>query len=239
MPTHAAGLRPPEEIPMAKEMFVSQESGEKFRLQIPGLGYALELPYVLLDGDERRAKIASLNLIGQIRLNHDLGRLLAERVRTAFSDLGGVAILTAVEKALQLTQVVAQELGIEAVAVAYNRVKPHMEAARRPIIRVDMGSITSGDKCLVLYERDINLLLSARRGVILVDDVVSSGGTVLGMVDLLAEMARLKRLAAPPPILGIFCVAREGRELPPLPAALTCLTALPPPEIQPARARGT
>jgi adenine phosphoribosyltransferase len=151
-------------------------------------------------------------------------------VRAAFPELGGIAILTAVEKALQLTQVVAQELGIEAVAVAYNRIKPHMEAARRPIIRVAMGSITSGDKCLVLYERDINLLLGARRGVILVDDVVSSGGTILGLRDLLAEMARSNRLTAPPPILGIFCVAREGRDLPPLPAALTCLADLPPPE---------
>ena len=224
---------------MAKAVFASRESGEKFHLEIPGLDYVLELPYVRLDGGGGGAKIASLNLIGQIRLNRDLGRLLAERVRTAFPELDGIAILTAVEKALQLTQVMAQELGIDAVAVAYNRVKPHMEAARRPIIRVDMGSITSGDKCLVLYERDINLLLAARRGVILVDDVVSSGGTILGMVGLLAEIARFKHLAAPPPILGIFCVAREGRDLPPLPATLTSLAALPPPEIQSTPSPGT
>jgi adenine phosphoribosyltransferase len=225
----AAGCRPPQEVSMPKAVFSAQESGEKFWLDIPGLDYVLELPCVLLDDDGRGLKIASLNLIGQIRLNRDLGRLLAERVQTAFPDLSGIAVLTAVEKALQLSQVVAQELGIEAVAVAYNRIKPHMEAARRPTIRVNMGSITSGEKCLVLYERDINLLLGARRGILLIDDVVSSGGTILGMMDLLAEMARVARLAAPPPILGIFCVAREGRDLPPLPAALTCLTTLPPP----------
>jgi adenine phosphoribosyltransferase len=224
---------------MAKAVFSSQESGKKFCLDIPGLDYVLELPYVLLDADGRGPKIASLNLVGQIRLNRDLGRLLAERVRTAFSDLNGITVLTVVEKALQLSQVVAQELDIDAVAVAYNRIKPHMEAARRPIIRVGMGSITSGDKCLVLYERDINLLLSAHRGIILIDDVVSSGGTVLGLRDLLAEMARITRLAVPPPILGIFCVAQEGRDLPLLPAALTCLTILPPPvSPQPTRPPG-
>jgi len=232
------GFGLPEEVSMAKAVFRSQESGEKFYLEIPGLDYVLELPYVLLDADGRGPKIASLNLVGQIRLNRDLGRLLAERVRAAFSDLTGIAVLTVVEKALQLTQVVAQELGIDAVAVAYNRIKPHMEAARRPTIRVGMGSITSGDKCLVLYERDINLLLSARRGIILIDDVVSSGGTLLGLRDLLAEMARINRLAAPPPILGIFCVAQEGRDLPLLPAALSCLTTLPPPVTQPTRPPG-
>jgi hypothetical protein len=35
---------------MAKAVLACRESGEKFRLAIPGLDYVLELPYVLLDG---------------------------------------------------------------------------------------------------------------------------------------------------------------------------------------------
>lgn len=214
---------------MAKDVFGSQESGEKYRLEVPGLDYAIDLPYVRLDSDGRGLRIASLNLVGQVRLNRDMGRLLAERIRAAHPDLNGIAILTVVEKALQLTQVVAQELGIDAVAVAYNRIKPHMEAARRPTIQVGVDSITSGGKFLAIYERDINLLLDARQGIIMIDDVVSTGGTILGLTDLLAEMARINRLDDPPPILGIFCAAQEGDDHPLLPAPLTSLTTLPTP----------
>ncbi|MEJ2057417.1 MAG: hypothetical protein P8X39_06225, partial [Desulfofustis sp.] len=140
----------------------SRESGEKYRLQVEGLDYAVEIPYVLIPAREGNIRIASFNLIGQIRLNHDLGRLLAQRIRREVADHESVVVLTAVEKALQLTQVVSFELGIEAVAVAYNRIKPHMEVKRRPVIQVGADSITSGDKFLALYERDMELLASAK-----------------------------------------------------------------------------
>ena len=77
------------------------------------------------------------------------------------------------------------------MAVAYNRVKPHMEPSGRPVIQVGADSITSGVKYLALYERDINLLTArASGGVILIDDVVTTGGTVLGLVDLLDQVVR-------------------------------------------------
>jgi hypothetical protein len=59
--------------------------------------------------------------------------------------------MTVVEKALQLAQVVASELGMADMAVAYNRVVPHMEASGRPVIQVGADSITSGVKYLALY----------------------------------------------------------------------------------------
>jgi adenine phosphoribosyltransferase len=152
---------------------------------------------------------------------------MAEQIRETVGSMEGVAILTVVEKALQLTQVAATELGLDAVAVAYNRVKPHMEAERRPIIQMGADSITSGGKFLAVYERDLNLLAEAR-GVILIDDVVSTGGTILGMADLLHEAARQKG-TEPPEILGIFCAAREGEAHPLLPAPLHSLATLPKP----------
>jgi len=208
----------------------SKESGEKYRLKVPGLDYDIELPYVLLPARDGNLRIASFNLVGQIRLNSDLGRLLAEKIRTMVPDYQSVVILTAVEKALQLTQVVASHLGVDAVAVAYNRIKPHMEVERRPLIQVGADSITSGGKFLAVYERDMQLLTSARNGFIIIDDVVSTGGTILGLYEILAEATAHAGLGAPK-VHGIFCAATEGGESPLLPAPVHGLARLPSPQL--------
>ncbi|MBT8346936.1 MAG: hypothetical protein KJO28_11625 [Desulfofustis sp.] len=207
----------------------SKESGEKYRLRVDGLGYDVEIPYVLVPASEGDIRIASFNLIGQTRLNADLGRLLAEKIRGAVADYQSVVVLTAVEKALQLTQVVSSELGIEAVAVAYNRIKPHMEVERRPVIQVGADSITSGDKFLALYERDMELLASARNGYIIIDDVVSTGGTVLGLYEILEEAAARIGIGVPT-VHGIFCAATEGASGVRLPAPVHSLAQLPVPQ---------
>lgn len=207
----------------------SRESGEKYRLRVEGLGYDVEIPYVLVPAHEGNIRIASFNLIGQTRLNHDLGRLLAEKIRHEIADHESVVVLTAVEKALQLTQVVSSELGIEAVAVAYNRIKPHMEVKRRPVIQVGADSITSGDKFLALYERDMQLLASAKNGYIIIDDVVSTGGTVLGLYEILEEAATRAGFGVPD-LRGIFCAATEGEPSVRLPAAVHSLARLPVPQ---------
>lgn len=207
------------------------ESGRKYQLKVEGLPYTVGIPMVRIPGKGGQDKvltIASFNLVGQVRLNADLGRLLARKIRSVIPDMAGVAVLTVVEKALMLTQVAAMELGLEAVAVAYNRVKPHMESERRPTIQVGADSVTSGSKFLALYERDLNLLAAAG-SYILIDDVVSTGGTILALADLLDEVRRQKNLP-PADIRGIFCVAQEGKSHPLLPAPLHSLATLPEPE---------
>jgi len=208
----------------------SLESGKKYTLRVPGLAYTLELPWVTLAVNGRRLDIVSLNLVGQIRFNHDLGRLLAQRIRAEIPDLAGIVLLTVVEKALQLTQAAAHDLGVDTVAVAYNRIKPHMEPDRRPVIQAGTDSVTSGGKFLAFYERDLNLLAHARRGIIIIDDVVSTGGTIYGLATLIEEAARWRKMPRIPQILGVFCVAREGREHPLLPVPLYSLTQLPAPQ---------
>jgi adenine phosphoribosyltransferase len=191
----------------------SVETGEGCSVEVSGLAYPLRLPYVWLPGEEQDTRIASLNLIGKSRWNRDLGRLVAARIRQAFPDRSGLCLLTVVEKALQLAQVVADELGVEDLAVAYNRIKPHMEPTRRAVIQVGADSITSGGKFLALYERDINLLATAAtRGVLVIEDVVTTGGTLSALGDLLEQVARVKRLPEPIPLRAAFCVAVEGRQ---------------------------
>jgi adenine phosphoribosyltransferase len=214
-------------MPEVHEFF---ETGESCQLEIPGLAYPLTLPWVWLLGEEQDTRIASLNLIGKINWNQDLGRLIAQRIQKTLPDLEGLCFITAVEKALQLAQVVASELGVRDMAIAYNRVKPHMETSRRPVIQVGTDSVTSGIKFLALYERDINLLVTrATRGVIILDDVVTTGGTISGLVDLLDQMAQLKVLRRPIPVHGIFCVAEEGKRSRVLPAPVYSLARLPDP----------
>jgi hypothetical protein len=50
-------------------------------------------------------------------------------------------------------------------------------------------------------------------------------------VGLIQKVAQTYALNPAPKILGIFCVAREGKEISPLPAPVTSLTVLPEPEI--------
>lgn len=215
------------------DIFNSLETGDRCTLEVPGLDYPLTLPWVWLVGEEHDTRIASLNLVGKIRWNQDLGRLIARRIRQIFPSTEGFCLMTVVEKALQLAQVVAAELGVDDVAVAYNRVKPHMETSRRPVIQVGTDSVTSGMKFLALYERDINLLMNRSvRGVIVIDDVVTTGGTIMGLIDLLDQASQLKKRQESIPIKGIFCVAEEGTQKRILPSPVYSLARLPDPVIR-------
>ena len=101
----------------------SKESGEKYRLHVDGLGYDVEIPYVLVPGGDGDIRIASFNLIGLTRLNADLGRLLAEKIRCEVADYHSVVVLTAVEKALQLTGILVnarhQPPGLMLIEITY------------------------------------------------------------------------------------------------------------------------
>jgi len=211
----------------------SLETGEQYLLEVPGLPYPLSLPWVWLQGEDWDTRIASLNLVGKTRWNQDLGRLIAQRIRETLPDLGGVCFITIVEKALQFAQVAASELGVEDMAVVYNRIKPHMESSRRPVIQVGVDSVTSGSKFLAVYERDINLLVTkATRGVVVIDDVVTTGGTISGLLDLFDQLVHLKKLGRSIPIRAVFCVAEEGTRKRILPAPVYSLTCLPDPVIR-------
>ena len=225
-------FRPLEkEFPML-DILGRLESGDKFSMRMDGLAYPIDLPYVFIEKEEGSFRVASFNLVGQTRLNRDIGALMARQIRSVIPDMTGIIILTVVEKALQLTQVISEELEMDAAAVAYNRIKPHMESSRRPVIQVALDTITSPDKStfLYMYERDMNLLATATRGIILIDDVVCSGSTIAALESLVEEVGRLKGLDNPPEILGVFCAAQEGEGRTVFTTPIHSLARLPLPE---------
>ena len=216
------------------------ERGEKYLFKVPEIGFEEEIPYVFIPVKGGYTRIASLNLVGMIGWNRKFGKAIAEKIRDRFQDLAGVVFLSAVEKSLQLSQVICEELGIPLMAVAYNRKKPHMEidaGKKRPFIQVGGNSITSGDTYLLLYERDLNLIATATGGIIVIDDVVSTGGTVAALATLLDEIAERKGIPKESiQIKGIFCVAKEGESKPlykGLSRRITWLGLLPEPRFFP------
>jgi adenine phosphoribosyltransferase len=58
--------------------------------------------------------------------------------------------------------------------------------------------------------------------------VVSTGGTLLGLLDLVEAAARSQGFP-PPPVLGVYCAAQEGDRHPLIPVPVRALATLPRP----------
>ncbi|MBD5091880.1 MAG: adenine phosphoribosyltransferase [Clostridiales bacterium] len=136
-------------------------------------GYEAKLPILPLPSG---ISICFFNLHGNQTLTEHSGKQLAERVR------GCDIVLTAESKGLQLAHVVARELGHEYYAVCRKSKKLYMQDG----LQTSVQSITTGEvQTLYLSKHDAELIKGKR--VAIVDDVVSTGGSLKG----LEEMVRL------------------------------------------------
>ena len=134
-------------------------------------GYKAQLPILPLPSGIR---IAFFNLHGNSEMTEHCGKELAK-------SLGDCDVLvTAESKGLQLTHVVARELGHKFYAVARKSKKLYMQDG----IDVTMkSSITTGQiQKLYLSEHDVNLLKGKKVGI--VDDVLSTGASLEGLEEL-------------------------------------------------------
>ena len=131
-------------------------------------GFETELPILPLPSG---INIAFFNLLGDASLTEHCGKELAKYL----SDCD--VLITAESKGLQLTHVCARELGHRYYAVARKSKKLYMQDG----IEVDYGSsITTGKpQQLYLSKHDVNLLKGKKVGI--VDDVVSTGESLLGL----------------------------------------------------------
>lgn len=132
-----------------------------------------DLPVLPLPTGEH---IAFFNLHGNQDLTEYCAKKLADKIR------GAEIVITAESKGLQLAHCVARELGQKLYAVARKTQKLYMQDG----ISVLVNSITTAEtQRLYLSAHDAALLKGKK--VAIVDDVISTGGSVRGMEDLVKE----------------------------------------------------
>lgn len=133
-------------------------------------GKKVDLPVLDIGGG---INIAFFNLHGAQALTEHCAKYLAEQLSDA------EVVLTAESKGLQLAHCVARNLGHEYYAVARKSKKLYMQDG----ITSEVQSITTaGTQKLYLSAHDANLLKGKK--VAIVDDVISTGGSLLGLEKL-------------------------------------------------------
>ena len=138
-------------------------------------GVTAELPIIPLPSG---VSIAFFNLHGNVQLTEHCGKELAKLV----SDCE--VLLTAESKGLQLTHVIARELGHPFYAVARKSKKLYMQDGMEVSIN---SSITTGrEQKLYISKHDAELMRGKKVGII--DDVVSTGNSLVGL-EKLVEMS--------------------------------------------------
>ena len=138
-------------------------------------GYKAQLPILPLPNG---VQICFFNLHGNAEMTEHCGKELAKMV--ADCDV----LLTAESKGLQLTHVIARELGHKFYAVARKSLKLYMQDGLSIVIN---SSITTGkDQRLYISKHDADLLKGKKVGII--DDVVSTGNSLVGL-EKLVELA--------------------------------------------------
>ena len=134
-------------------------------------GMTAELPIIPLPSG---VNIAFFNLHGNVELTEHCGKELAKLV----SDCD--VLLTAESKGLQLTHVIARELGHKYYAVARKSKKLYMQDGLEIAIN---SSITTGTpQKLYISRQDAELMRGKKVGII--DDVVSTGNSLVGLEEL-------------------------------------------------------
>lgn len=137
-------------------------------------GYKEDLPVIPLPSG---ISIAFFNLHGNTRLTEHCGKELAKLAS------GCDVLITAESKGLQLTHVVARELGMDYYAVARKSKKLYTVDG----ISVSYGSsITTGkNQEFHLSKHDVDLIKGKKVGI--VDDVVSTGESLKGLTALVEK----------------------------------------------------
>lgn len=134
-------------------------------------GFETDLPILPLPSG---INICFFNLHGNQLLTEHCGKELAKRL-----DGKCDIVITAESKGLQLAHVVARELNQPYYAVCRKSKKSYMQDG----IQTTVQSITTGGtQTLYLSKHDVDLLKGKR--VAIVDDVVSTGGSLHGLEDI-------------------------------------------------------
>jgi len=167
-----------------------------YELRIGSSALATDRPITQLHGSRRY--IASFNLLGQGRLNQACGELLYRHLideGIAPAEVFDV-IVCSESKAVGMAQVVVECFGQDRYVVLRKGLKNYMPRhPREPLVEDVVSITTAGSQALVLDPLDWALLEGSR--VLLVDDVIATGGTVKAACRLLERAgARVVATAA-------------------------------------------
>ena len=138
-------------------------------------GYKAQLPIIPLPSG---VNIAFFNLHGDVEMTEHCGKELAKMV--ADCDV----LLTAESKGLQLTHVMARELGHKVYAVARKFPKLYMQEWLE--VEIDSSITTGQTQKLYISKHDAEIMHGKKVGI--VDDVVSTGNSLRGL-EKLVELA--------------------------------------------------
>ena len=139
-------------------------------------------------------QIAVFNLLGDTEVVEAAARGLSERISAATVD----ALVTAETKSVPLVYELARQMSKPWVVL-----RKAYKAYMGEVVSAETHSITTGSlQTLYLDEKDRHLVEG--RNVLVVDDVVSTGSTVEGMLDVLAQVHAN--------VVGVAAVFTEGDE---------------------------
>ena len=121
--------------------------------------------------------IAGFVVLGDVELTNACARELAKIVPASAE-----IILTAETKGIPLAAELARQLGMKRYAVARKSIKAYM---KNPICTEDQSITTKGKQLLCLPDSDIALVKG--RKVLLLDDVISTGGSLKALERLVGK----------------------------------------------------
>lgn len=140
-------------------------------------------------------KVALFNMLGDTEITEEAGKELAKRIPSDIKIL-----ITPEVKALSLAHVISRESGLPYIVVRKTQ-KPYMV---NPVVR-DVVSITTGKpQTLVMDGLDVEKVRGQR--VAIVDDVVSSGGTLHSLQEIITAVGG--------DLGAVLAVFTEGEERP-------------------------
>ncbi|MCL7401475.1 MAG: phosphoribosyltransferase [Thaumarchaeota archaeon] len=148
---------------------------EKYIIKIGGL--VRELPVIQVSNDIWIASNADL-ILGDIEFIQTVADLLSDRIKVFNPEI----IVTPEAKAIAFAYEVAKKIGHKKIVIARKSVKAYM----RDYLLEECSSITTkGSQVLIFVKEDVERVRNKR--VCIIDDVVSTGGTITALERLVKK----------------------------------------------------